>query len=208
MVVDLDALLKENAQQRALIHRLTEQLAKLNDRVAELLAAAQRRQRKPTPEKLPAPAPVLRGDVKERFDARPEAPPKPERSPKPKSIAKRTGRKPVPSHLEVEEHRVRPAACGNCGSGALDVADEIVAYEAVDLHLVPLIQDAIQRDDRPLLSASLHLSSAWQQAKIRKLSTSSGSGCAQHLGGTSEALLALSRAHMGPLTRDIPIRWN
>ncbi len=132
-VDDRDALRRENAELRKQLARLTEQLAKLNDRVAELLAAAQRRQRKPAPEKLPAPAPVLHGDVKERFDARPEAPPKPERSPKPKSIAKPTGRKPVPVHLEVEEHRVRPAACGHCGSGVLDVADEIVEEK---LHVV------------------------------------------------------------------------
>ena len=132
-MVDLDALLKENAEQRALIRQLTEQLAKLNDRVGELLAAAQRRHRKPAPEKLPAPAPILHGDVKERFDGRPAAPAKPESAAKPKSIAKPTGRKPVPAHLEVEEHRVRPAACAHCGSGALDVADEIVEEK---LHVV------------------------------------------------------------------------
>jgi transposase len=132
-VVDLDALLKENSEQRVLIQRLTEQVAKLNDRVAELLAVAQRRYRKPAPEKPPAPAPVLDGSAKERFDERPTAPPKPERAARPKSTAKPTGRKPVPAHLEAEEHKLRPTTCAHCGSGALDVADEIVEEK---LHVV------------------------------------------------------------------------
>jgi transposase len=101
--------------------------------VSELLAAAQRRHRKPAPEKPPAPTPVLRGDVKERFDSRPAAPPKPERATPPKSTAKPTGRKPVPAHLETEEHKLRPTTCTHCGSGALDVADEIVEEK---LHVV------------------------------------------------------------------------
>jgi transposase len=132
-VLDVDALLRENAELREQIGKLTEQLAKLNDRVGELLAVAQRRQRKPTVEKPPAPAPIVDGDAKHAFEQRPTAPAKPEKSPQPKSAAKPTGRKPVPAHLEAEEHALRPATCAHCGSGELDVADEIVEKK---LHVV------------------------------------------------------------------------
>ena len=146
-MVDVDALLRENAQQRAQIsaltaktlalteqiQQLTEQIAKLNDRVAELLAVAQRRQRKPAVEKPPLPAPSIDGDAKKAFEARPKAPPKPQQPMRPKSDAKPTGRKAVPAHLEAEEHKIRPAACAHCGSTELDVADEVVEEK---LHVV------------------------------------------------------------------------
>ena len=132
-MVENDALRRENAELRALISKLTEQLAKLNERVAELLAIAQRRQRKPAVEKPPAPAPHVDDDAKEAFDARPKAPPKPAEATKPKAPQKPTGRKPVPAHLEAEEHALRPAACAHCGSTTLDVADEILEEK---LHVV------------------------------------------------------------------------
>jgi transposase len=133
VVVDVDALLRENAELRASIGKLTDQLAKLNQRVAELLAVAQRRQRKPAVERPPVPAPHVDDDAKQTFEARPKAPPKPAESARPKSRSKPTGRKPVPEHLEAEEHALRPASCAHCGSGALDVADEIVEEK---LHVV------------------------------------------------------------------------
>ncbi len=44
-----------------------------------------------------------------------------------------TGRRPLPTHLPVEEHALRPDACAHCGSTALDAADEVVEEK---LHVV------------------------------------------------------------------------
>ena len=99
-------LLRENAELRALITRLTEQVAKLTERVAELLVVAQRRQRKPPPEKLPEPRPEVVGDAKQAFEQRPKAPRK---SAPPKSAKKPvrpSGRKPLPQHLEADRKSV------------------------------------------------------------------------------------------------------
>lgn len=128
-----EKLLRENAELRALIASLTEQLAKLTERVAELLAVAQRRQRKPSAEKLPEPRPSVVGDAKRAFERRPKPPKKPVRPEPPKKPVRPTGRKPLPPHLEAEEHVLRPASCGECGSAALDAADDLVEEK---LHVV------------------------------------------------------------------------
>lgn len=128
-----EKLLRENAELRALVTGLTEQIAKLTERVAELLAVAQRRQRKPSPEKPAEPRPDLVGDAKRAFEGRPKAPKKPVRLEPTKKPVLPTGRKPLPQHLEAEEHAIRPDACGECGSAALDVADELVEEK---LHVV------------------------------------------------------------------------
>jgi transposase len=133
-------LLRENAELRASnarlgrhLEKLTDQIAKLTERVAELLAVAQRRQRKPAPEKLPEPRPKVVGDAKQAFDQRPK-PPKKSVPPKAaKKAVRPTGRKPLPKHLEAEEHALRPESCGQCGSAALDVADELLEEK---LHVV------------------------------------------------------------------------
>ncbi|MGC4067973.1 MAG: transposase [Polyangiaceae bacterium] len=132
-MVDVEALQRENAQLREQIARiielnqtLTEQIAKLNDRVAELLAVARRRQRKLPVEKAPPPPPELTAQDKQSFDGRPKPPPKPVAPERPKTRAKPTGRTPVPSHLESEEHALRPECCAHCGSTALDAADVVV----------------------------------------------------------------------------------
>jgi hypothetical protein len=132
-VVDVDTLLRENAEQRRQISELVEQIAKLNDRVTELLAVAQRKQRKAPLEKAKAPPPAIEGDAKRAFDERPKAPQKPVEPSRAKSPAKPTGRKPLPSHLEVESHALRPDSCEHCGSAALDAADEVVEEK---LHVV------------------------------------------------------------------------
>jgi transposase len=140
-VIDAVALQRENAELRSqlasmngVVGALTMQIAKLNDRVAELLAVAQRKQRKqrekPAVEQS---APALAGDAKRSFDDRPQPPVKPVTPAKEPKPRRPTGRKPLPSHLEAENHALRPDACGACGCTDLDVADEVVEEK---LHVV------------------------------------------------------------------------
>ena len=131
--IDVEAVRAENAVQRAQIARLIEQIAKLNERVAELLAVAQRKQRTPaTPPAVAAPV-ALDHAAKLAFDARPAPPPLPEKPPKQPRKVKPSGRKPLPTHLPVEDHVLRPAQCAQCGGTELDVVDEIVEEK---LHVV------------------------------------------------------------------------
>lgn len=133
---ELDALRRENAQLRSQIAQLLTELARLNDRVAELLAIAQRKQRKTSVPSSPPPAalsPVIEGERRRAFDERPKAPEKPPAEPKTKKPAKPTGRKPLPQHLETEDHELRPEECGDCGGAALDLVDELVEEK---LHVV------------------------------------------------------------------------
>jgi len=142
-VDELEALRKENAEQRSQLARLVEQnaqlieqLARLNERVADLLAVAQRKQRKaPAAAAVPPPIipPVVDGDQRRAFDERPKAPEKPPSELAKKQKAKPTGRKPLPSHLEAEEHELRPRSCAACGGVALDLADEFTEEK---LHVV------------------------------------------------------------------------
>ena len=142
MLVDVAALQRENASLRAelatavaTIGLMGAQLAKLNDRVEELLAIAQRKQRKPAAisEKKPEPPPVVGLEAQRAFDARPAPPTLPTKADKVKREPKRTGRNAVPAHLEVDDHLLRPAACERCGGIALDVVDEVVEEK---LHVV------------------------------------------------------------------------
>ena len=128
-----EKLLRENAELRALVGKLTDQIAKLTERIEELVVVATRRQRKPSPEKPPEPRPAIAGDAKRAFDARPKPPEKSERAKPEKKNVRPTGRKPLPQHLEAEEHVLRPRCCAQCGSAALDAADEVVEEK---LHVV------------------------------------------------------------------------
>ena len=132
---DVAAVQRENAVLRAQITELISTIAKLNDRVAELLAIAQRKQRKtaaPT-EKKPASPPVVEAAAQQAFDARPPPPALPEKTKAPKS-PKRTGRNAIPSHLETEEHRqLRPDQCQHCGGSKLGLVDDVVEEK---LHVV------------------------------------------------------------------------
>ena len=140
---ELEALRKENAEQRRQLAQLleqnaqlVEQLARLNDRVGELLAVAQRKQRKvraPVAALSPAPPPVVEGEQQRAFEERPKALEKPHAERTTKEKAKPTGRKPLPSHLEAEEHELRPESCAACGGSALDVADQLIEEK---LHVV------------------------------------------------------------------------
>jgi len=142
-VDELDSLRRENASLRGQLAQLfeqnaqlVEQLARLNERVGELLAIAQRKQRK-TPAAvavpLPVPPPVVEGEQQRAFEERPKAPEKPIAERTAKTKAKPTGRKPLPRHLEAEEHELRPESCAACGGHALDVADELLEEK---LHVV------------------------------------------------------------------------
>ncbi|MBZ0234576.1 MAG: IS66 family transposase [Deltaproteobacteria bacterium] len=116
-------LRRENEQLRAQLSQLIAEVARLNDRVSELLAVARRRQRPPTPPPMPAPPPSVDAPTARAFADRPAPPPLPD---KPKRAAKPrrpTGRKPLPTHLEIENHELRPDTCAHCGGHSLDVAD-------------------------------------------------------------------------------------
>ena len=146
---DRAALLREIAEQRAANTALRDQLdrvlaelsnqtatiAKLNDRIAELLAVAQRKSRRPSPAKTiePAAPPSIDGAAKTAFEDRPQPPPKPAEAPREKKPRRPSGRQPIPSHLEPETHVLRPDACSACGCGQVNVVDEI---EEVKLHVV------------------------------------------------------------------------
>jgi transposase len=139
-VNELEALRRENAELRqqtlaltAQIAQLVTELARLNERVAELLAVAQRKHRKPLADKPPVAPPTIEGEARRAFEQRPKAPDKPFEEAPPKTKARPTGRKPIPSHLEAEEHELRPHACADCGETALDVVDEFIEEK---LHVV------------------------------------------------------------------------
>ena len=101
--------------------------------MSELLAVAQRKHRKLPTEKPPVAPPTVEGEARRAFEQRPLAPEKPSEEPQPKTKAKPTGRKPIPSHLEAEEHELRPHPCADCGETALDVVDELIEEK---LHVV------------------------------------------------------------------------
>jgi transposase len=132
-VLDVAALQQENAALRAQVTQLLEQLAKLNERVAELLAIAQRKQRKPTTTKPLEPPPSVEGDEMLAFESRPRPPELPVKEQEKKPRPPPTGRKALPKHLPVEEHTFEPDQCAHCGSTALDVADVV---EDEKLHVV------------------------------------------------------------------------
>ncbi len=118
----------ENARLRAEVTRLCEQVAKLNDRLGELLAVAKKKKSgpaKPAP-KPPVAAVAPEGDAREAFTNRPLAPELPAAPEKPKKKQRPTGRKPLPSHLPDDVHVFAPTACACCGSGDLDMVDEVI----------------------------------------------------------------------------------
>lgn len=131
-MLDVAALLLENVALRAQVAQLVESIAKLNERVAELLAVAQRKQRKQSPPKSPEPPPSVEGDTKLAFEARPKPPELPaktkEKTPRPPP----TGRKALPKHLPLDPHSLKPDECAHCGSTALDVAD-VIEEEKLDV---------------------------------------------------------------------------
>jgi hypothetical protein len=132
-VLTVESLQQENRELREQLAQLTATVARLTDRVAELLVVAQRKQRPVAAEKPPGPPPVVPGDAQRAFEERPKPPAKPEKKEEPRKRPPPTGRKALPGHLEAEEHALRPDACAHCGSRALDAADEVVEEK---LHVV------------------------------------------------------------------------
>ena len=138
-MLDVAALQQENTilraqltQSMASVAKLTEMVARLNERVAELLAVAQRKQRKPSPLKPPEAPPTVEGEAKLAFDARPKPPELPAKTKEKKPRPPPTGRKALPKHLPVDAHRLEPEECAHCGSTALDAAD-VVEEEKLDV---------------------------------------------------------------------------
>jgi transposase len=122
----------ENARQAKVIESLLTQLAAMNERLAELMAALERKTRKPSIPKVVAPA-TLSDAQREAFENRPLPPDKPLLTKESKARAKPTGRQALPEHLVAEEHTLRPACCTHCGETDLDVADKLVEEK---LHVV------------------------------------------------------------------------
>jgi transposase len=126
-------LQQENAALRSQIAELTQVVAKLNERVGELLAVAKRKQQKPAADKPPGDAPVVEGKAKRTFEDRPKPPDKPSATKRTNKPVRPTGRQPLPSHLPAEEHDLRSDRCEHCGSQALDAADVVIEEK---LHVV------------------------------------------------------------------------
>ena len=131
--IDVEALRAENAALRVQLAGLVEQIAKLNERVTELLAVAQRKQRKPATSPAVAAPVELDAAAKLAFNDRPAPPTLPEKPAKQPRKVKPSGRKPLPTHLPVEDHALRPEQCAQCGGTQLDVVDEVVEEK---LHVV------------------------------------------------------------------------
>jgi transposase len=119
----------------AQVNRLADLVARGNDRIAELFAIAQRKKVSPKPSvsKPPEPPPSLDEETKKAFLARPRPPELAKETKPQKKKAKPTGRKPLPEHLEAEEHTVTPERCSRCGRSDLEIVDEVLEEK---LHVV------------------------------------------------------------------------
>ena len=131
-MLDVAVLQQENAALRAQVAQLVESIAKLNERVAELLAVAQRKLRKPSLPKPPELPTSVQGEAKQAFESRPQPPELPPKTKEKKPRPPPTGRKALPKHLPVDAHELAPDECAHCGSTALDVAD-VIEEEKLDV---------------------------------------------------------------------------
>ncbi|HEY6878084.1 MAG TPA: hypothetical protein VI299_08685 [Polyangiales bacterium] len=99
LLARLDTALAQNAE-------LVQQVAKLNELIAELLPATKRKARKARKSKptVPseAPPPKMTEEQRRAFENRPRPPGKPPKATAQRSAAKPTGRSAVPQHLEAE----------------------------------------------------------------------------------------------------------
>ena len=126
--VQRDAADARTSELTAEVGRLAALVGQGNERIAELLAIAQRKKRgkRKTPPKPPEPPPDLDDEARAKYADRPQAPEPPPRPEPNKTKQRPTGRKPIPEHLPADEHTVRPDACSCCGGTDLKVIDEEV----------------------------------------------------------------------------------
>jgi transposase len=101
--------------------------------VTELLAIAQRKQRKPSPPRAPEAPPTVEGEEKLAFESRPKPPELPLKVKEKKPRPPPTGRKALLKHLPSKEHVLKPGECAHSGGTSLDVADVV---EEEKLHVV------------------------------------------------------------------------
>lgn len=113
------------ASMAASIAGLTQQNAKLVAKVDELtdMLAKKLRRRKRTPAKPVVVSDLSNADIADR-PSPPALPPKPERQAK---TGYRTGRKPLPEHLDVVSKKLTPTACKRCGGTSLRIVDQVVS---------------------------------------------------------------------------------
>lgn len=144
-VSDLLAQLRERD---ARIAELTEALARLTDRVEELLAVVGRqasaRQAKKEAESAPPSPPELDDEARAAYANRPKPPepkPKPEKTPKKRASA---GRNKLPESLPRDHTELKPESCPECGSRDLVV---VKRYTEEKLHIVREHQ-RVRRTDR------------------------------------------------------------
>lgn len=115
VLVELARTTANTRELSARIEKLTDAIARSNERVSELLAIVGRKKKKPpaAPKAQPEPsAPLLDEAAREAFENRPQPPS--ERllcdRPRPKQVP--TGRKPIPRHLVREDSTVYPGRGG------------------------------------------------------------------------------------------------
>jgi transposase len=120
----------------AQVAQLIAELARLNERVSELLAVAQRKQRKaPAPGAAapPVAAAVVDGEARRAFEERPKAPDKPATRAAAEEEDEAHGAQADPRPPRSRRARAPPRCVRRCGGAALDVVDELVEEK---LHVV------------------------------------------------------------------------
>lgn len=127
MAAQLAAANQRIAELTAAVGELGQAVAKGNDRIAELLAIAQRKKsaRSTKPAAASEPAPPVSNDARRTFDDRPGAPPASLLCDRPRPKSKPTGRKPLPEHLPKDESTAYPDRC-SCGCADFEWVDEVV----------------------------------------------------------------------------------
>lgn len=126
---------------------LTAAVAKSNDRIAELLAAVQRKKAAAeVKSKPPEPPPVVDGEAKDAFDGRPTPPPEGLLHDKPQPKHLPTGRKPLPAGLPRDAATVYPERCA-CGCEQFDWVDEVVE-EKLDVQAHQRVRRTIRTTGR------------------------------------------------------------
>ncbi len=111
----------------AQIGELSVAMAKGNDRITELLAAALRKKKGASKkaDKPPPPAPVVDASTRTTFEDRPKPPEAPTPARQEPKEQRRPGRHPLPEHIERDETTTRPERC-SCGCTAFDLVDQHV----------------------------------------------------------------------------------